>query len=80
MIVYGAFMTSNVSDHQYLYDLEVKVQGKLYLRYVLQLITRTRISCFDRGSSYLATASLYGVYITTNVSDYNYDIRVKIQG
>ena len=63
-------MTSNSSIHQN--DLGVKVQCKLYLTYVLQLITPTSISCFDRGCSYLATASLYGVFITKNVSDHKW--------
>ena len=50
MIAYGVYITTKVSDHRY--DLEVKVQGHIYLKSVLQLVMQI-LSFFDEGCSYL---------------------------
>ena len=42
MVAYGVQMATMVSDNRY--DLVVKSQGQIYLKYVLQLVKRARLS------------------------------------
>ena len=52
MFAYHVLIATNISE--YVFDLEVKVQIKYFLKSVLRLLTQTPHSCIDGVPSYLA--------------------------
>ena len=49
MIAYSMLITTKVLELGY--DLEVKGEGQIYLKYAIRLVKRTPISCLGAGRS-----------------------------
>ena len=47
MISYGVYISMNISNHQY--DLAVKGQGQINIKFVLQLLTQTYFNLLTEG-------------------------------
>ena len=75
MIAYGVYMSNKGLDHRC--DIEYKDQDQAYSNYVLLLETRTPLSIFNEGCSYLSKWLLIVCKLQITIQSTELKVKVK---